>query len=161
MGKCLGWSQNPLPAGPVMNGKGGHESCKQQSRDTIVQQLHKLQVLDPQVQQMQPPAVLRSKEHPSSLQSCPLLEPPKASMHQKQLQQQQQPKASPNQLHSNEQQQAADLQSSQSLDTQILVTSETSQLRTEACNDGLIQGGDAFWRSSSCQVHSSSKVFKM
>ncbi len=92
-----------------------------------MQQLHKLQVLDLQVQQMQPPAVLRSKEHPSSLQSCPLLEPPKASMHKKQLQQQQQqPKASPNQLHSNEQQQAANLQSSQSLDTQILVTYETS-----------------------------------
>jgi hypothetical protein len=82
-------------------------------------------------------------------------------MHQKQLQQQQQqPKASPNQLHSNEQQQAADLQNSQSLDSQILATSETSQLRTEACNDGLIQGGDAFWRSSSCQVHSSSKVLR-
>jgi hypothetical protein len=145
-----------------MMGKGGHESCKQQSRDMIVQQLHKLQVLDPQVQQMQPPAVLHSKGHPSSLQLCALLEPPKASMHQKQLQQQQQqqPKASPNQLHSNEQQ-AADLQNSQSLDSQILASSETSQLRTEACNDGLIQGGDAFWRSSSCQVHSSSKVFKI
>jgi hypothetical protein len=148
-----------------MMGKGGHGSCKQQSRDTIVQQLQKLQVLDPQVQQMQPPAVLHSKEHPSSLQSRPLLEPSKASMDQKQMQQQQQqqqqPKASPNQLHSNEQQQAADLQNSQSLDSQILATSETSQLRTEACNDGLIQGGDAFWRSSSCQVHSSSKVFKI
>ncbi|CAM6005366.1 unnamed protein product, partial [Sphagnum balticum] len=88
----------------VMMGKegGGHGSKQQQqwSREALVQQLQKLGVLDPQMQQAPPPAMLlqTSKKHPISFPSEPPLQQLSSTLttfqgYQKQelLQQQQQP----------------------------------------------------------------------
>ncbi|CAM6043152.1 unnamed protein product [Sphagnum compactum] len=145
----------------LMMGKegGGGQGSKQQSREAVVQQLHKLQVQDPQVQMQEVPMSLTlhlSKKPPSSLQSSPSEPLTRASCVSQLQEQEQQPKACTNQQpHSNhhqQQQQAANLQNSRSLDSQILAVSETLQLKTEVGNDGLMQGGDALWHSSSCQL---------
>jgi hypothetical protein len=154
-------AKSPVPTtGPVMMGKGGGgQGSKQQSREAVVQQLHKLRVLDPQVQMQEVPMSLSlhlSKKPPSSLQSSPSEPLTRASCVSQIQEQEQQPKACTNQQpHSNhhqQQQEAANLQNSRSLDSQILAASETLQLKTEVCSDGLMQGGDALWHSSSCQL---------
>jgi hypothetical protein len=156
-------AKSPVPTtGPVMMGKegGGGQGSKQQSREAVVQQLHKLRVLDPQVQMQEVPMSLSlhlSKKPPSSLQSSPSEPLTRASCVSQIQEQEQQPKMCTNQQphlnhHQQQQQQAANLQNSRSLDSQILVASETLQLKTEVCSDGLMQGGDALWHSSSCQV---------
>ncbi|KAH9553929.1 hypothetical protein CY35_08G038000 [Sphagnum magellanicum] len=154
--------------GAALLGKGGNGS-KQQSREAIVQQLQKLQLLDPwqvqQQQQMEAPMLLQSsskKQHPISFVSSPSqpLRAAAAVLDQNQMQQhqQQQPETSPNQplCSKSDTTTTANLQSSS--DSRILTPSEMMMmlLKTEACNNnnGLImQGGDAaFWHSSSsCQ----------
>ncbi|CAM6049083.1 unnamed protein product [Sphagnum compactum] len=135
------------------------------------EQLQKLGVLDPQMQQMQqapPPDMLlqTSKKHPISFPSEPPLQQLSSTIttfqgYQKQelLQQQQQPNTPSNQLLlSHHQQQTASLQNSQQQTSQVsqllLATCETLQLKSKDCNDNLMmmQGGDAFWRMNLSQV---------
>jgi hypothetical protein len=161
--------------------RGGHGSKQQQqwSREALVQQLQKLGVLDPQMQQMQqapPPAMLlqTSKKHQISFPSEPPLQQLSSTIttfqgYQKQelLQQQQQPNTPSNQLLlSHHQQQAASLQNLQQQTSQVsrllLATCETLQLKSEDCNDNLMmmQGGDAFWRMNLSQVCNFIKIWK-
>ncbi|CAN5974846.1 unnamed protein product [Sphagnum jensenii] len=168
-------AKSPVPTGggggggAVLLGKGGNGS-KHQSREAIVQQLQKLQLLDPQQvqqqQQMEAPMLLQTsskKQHPVSFVSSPSqpLQAAAAVLDQNQMQQyqQQQPETSPNQpLHSeSDTTTTANLQSSS--DSRMLTPLEMMMTlpKTEACNNnnGLImQGGDAaFWHSSSsCQL---------
>jgi len=172
LGSLWGCAETSMPTGAVMMGKerGGHGSKQQQqwSREALVQQLQKLGVLDPQMQQMQqapPPAMLLQtlKKHPISFPSEPPLQQLSSTIttfqgYQKLLQQQQQPNTPSNQLLlSHHQQQAASLQNSQQQTSQVsrllLATCETLQLKSEDCNDNLMmmQGGDAFWRMNLSQ----------